>query len=137
MMCESKQQICYSKKITNDAGEYSQTDTSSLSMIFFLPRKTSTVQSGLLSTSINDGQQFSMSPDQSRRKNHLHEILPGQSMQQRGSKVRCERRVRLILTYFSFFFSDGAPTITINRLTFVVYYLLALLVVIISPLNRC
>lgn len=85
-MCESKQQICYSKKITNDAG------TPSLSISYllthFLHRKTSTIQSGLFSTSSSiDHRQFSLSSDQSRRKDHLHEILPRQSLQQRGSQV--------------------------------------------------
>jgi hypothetical protein len=89
-MCETKQQVCYSKKTTNAAGE-NFSFINNFTYIYILTfRKTTTVQSWLLNASTINGQShstFTMSNKQSRRQNNMREILPGQSMQLSGYKV--------------------------------------------------
>jgi len=90
-MCETKQQVCYSKKTINAAGE----NTKLFFFFFFLNikyifRKTTTVQSWLFNASTIDGELDStstMSVKQSRRKNNMREILSSQFMQPSGHKV--------------------------------------------------
>jgi hypothetical protein len=100
MMCESKQQICYSKKTTNADGKLSKfTKTFSYLINFLLnkSRKTSTIQSWLHDASDIDRQSYStitMSIKQSRRKDYMREILPSGSVQQRGYKVNFFRNLK-------------------------------------------
>ncbi len=90
----------------------------------FSNRKTSTVQSWLLNASIVDGQSHStipMSIKQSRRKDYLHEILPSQSMQQRGSKVNKYPSSNILFTYRCFLFkrwrsNNNTHSIDLRRL---------------------
>ena len=60
----------------------------------------------------------------------MREILPGQSMQSSGHKVFQKINSRNIFNLF-FVFSDGALAVTVTRITHIVYYLLALLIIVI------
>jgi hypothetical protein len=90
-MCETKQQVCYSKKTINAAGK-----NAGKKHLFFhinyslIYRKTTTVQSWLLNASTIDWQSYStstMSFKQSRRQDYMRQILPSQFMQPAGHKV--------------------------------------------------
>lgn len=89
IMCETKQQVCYSKKTTSAAGRKKDLYSFSIQNILIY-RKTTTVQSRLLNASTIDRQSYStitMSNKQNRRQDNMREILPGQSMQLSGHKV--------------------------------------------------
>jgi hypothetical protein len=95
MMCELKQQICYSKKSTNADGKKNNKFPKNhfFCLINFFAnkyRKTSTLQPWLLNASTIDGEHYStitMSIKQSRRKNYMREILSDRFVQQGGHKV--------------------------------------------------
>lgn len=98
-MCESKQQICYTKRTTNTAGKQLSFVRSYL-CVSSGSRKTTTVQSWLFGTTTSGGNgddddssngQFhstiTMSVKQSRRKNRLRQILSHVHVQHAGHKV--------------------------------------------------
>jgi len=94
IMCETKQQVCYSKKTTNAAGRSTNSSSfffSYIDLVCTFSRKTSTVQSRLLNATFIHNEQYSstgtMYEQQSRRQNNMREILSNKSMQSPGHKV--------------------------------------------------
>jgi hypothetical protein len=61
----------------------------------------------------------------------MREILPGQSMQLPGHKVSSFFPSKQNQFDLLFIFSDGALAVTVIRIIHVIYYLLALLIVVI------
>ena len=105
-------------------------------MFFFITnsRRTSTVQSRLFHATSIDNQYHSritMSIKPNRRKDHMRKVLFRELMQQSEYKVNIFINPKMKI-YICYVLSDGALSIAINQLKFLIYYLLALVLVIVS-----